>query len=108
MQEESRIVEIYGISYEVFPNEREEGTVTEILGTRYEIFSESENFKFYRVDPDGLAIFGIEGLNSEASAIELAEICERMIAFLVNTGQPISLIESLVRGLKKNPPQRLE
>jgi hypothetical protein len=105
MQEGVRSIEVYGTSYEIRPNEREPGVVLEILGTRYEIFSDTEGFSFYRIDPDGLAIFGREGLNSERSAIELAEICERIIAFVLNTGQSIDLVEDCVKLLKETPPK---
>lgn len=78
-------IEIYGTTYKVVPNEREPGDVVEILGTPYEIFSNAEGeFRVYRIDPDGAAGFGVGGLSSMRAAIELAEIYERMIAFLVD------------------------
>lgn len=101
MADKIRTIEIHETSYEIHPNEREAGSVVEVHGTTYDIFEDAGEFRFFRVDADGIAHFNIGGFNSEESAVEFAELCERMILVGVSTDPPsLTKIEECLQYLK--------
>ncbi|BAS57973.1 hypothetical protein NIES2135_26440 [Leptolyngbya boryana NIES-2135] len=99
MANETRTIEIHGTSYTIHPNDREPGSVVEIHGTTYDIFENAGKFLFFRVDDDGLAHFNIGDFDSEESAIEFAELCERMILFGSKKGS-LTMIEECLQEVK--------
>lgn len=100
-------IDIHGIAYDIWPNEREEGFVVEVIGTIYEIFEDRRTFKLYRIESDGLALFVANNLESMSATIQLAEIFERFFYFYLDTKHSFDILEECLQFLRENPPYRI-
>jgi len=108
MENQTRIVEIHGKTYELRPHE--DGIVVEILGTLYEIYEREQNFDVYRIDADCLAMCCGSNVNSQNAAIELAEIFERLVIFTVSTGlvSELEMIKYYLEQWQSSPPYKID
>ncbi len=103
-----RTVEVHGQLYKICSHDS--GIVVQVIGTTYEIYENNRGgFEVNRVEGDGVPNCIGEGLSSESAAIELAEIYERFILFVLDNGymSQLSIIEWSLEEWKREPPRRI-
>ncbi len=107
-EDEIRTVEIHGQLYEM--RSHDSGIAVQVIGTTYEIYENNRGgFEVNRVEGDGAVNCIGEGLSSESAAIELAEIYERLLLFVLDNGymSQLSIIEWSLEKWKREPPRRI-
>jgi len=83
-EDQVRILEVRGKAYEL--SSCRDGILFYVMETPYEMAEKEGLFSVSRIAPDGVAESVGENINSEIAAIELAEIFERLVLYIIETG----------------------
>lgn len=106
-ENQPRTVEVRGKTYELIPCEN--GTLFYVMENPYEMAEKEGLFNLSRIssgvsDPVG------NSLNSEIAAIELAEIFERLLLYIIETGyyKDLETIRWFLDQWAENPPRKID